>query len=183
MGVRVPPPAQNESGERQSDERMSSPISFFPSLSLCFFALFFIFSPLFCRLASVRILQLLIILLLFCFVLSCEGVLNSRGHVYDNATKRGIDSVQVILVLGKNDTIWKCNPSISPDNQSGLDNEKYQLAFTDTGGYFSISSGLIGMGPEDLKAKVIFTKKGYSPVIITTGDLSKLDSVQMQQLQ
>jgi hypothetical protein len=103
--------------------------------------------------------------------------------VYDNTTKRAIDSVQVILVLGKNDTIWKCKPSISTNNQNELDREKYQLAFTDTAGYFSISSGLIGMGPGELKAKVLFKKKGYTPMIITTGEVSKFDSVQMQQLQ
>ena len=130
-----------------------------------------------------RILRFFIILLLFCTLLSCEGALNPCGHVYDNSTKLGIDSVQVVLVLGKNDTIWKCKPSISTHNQNELDRDKYQLAFTDTGGYFSISSGLIGMGPGETEAKVIFTKKGYAPVIITTGEGSKFDSVQMQQLQ
>ena len=128
------------------------------------------------------ILRFLIVLLLFCTLLSCEGALDLHGHVYDSTTKRGLDSVQVILVLGKNDTVWKCKPSISIDSQNELDREKYFLAFTDTYGYFSISSGLIGMGPGELKAKVIFTKKGYTPVVITTGELSNFDSVQMRQL-
>ena len=132
-----------------------------------------------------HILRFLTILLLFCTLLSCEGALDLDGHVYDNATKRGIDSVQIILVLDKNDTIWKCSPPISADKQKQLefDGKKYQLAFTDTGGYFSISSGLIGMGPGELKAKVIFSKKGYAPVIITDDVRSKFDSVQMQPLQ
>lgn len=130
-----------------------------------------------------RILRFIILLILFCTILSCEGALDLRGHVYDKTTMRVIDSVQITLVLGKNDTIWKCKPPISTDNQNALSREKYQLAFTDTGGSFSISSGLIGMGPGELQAEVIFTKTGYAPVIITIGERSNFDSVQMQQLQ
>ncbi len=130
-----------------------------------------------------RVLQLLLIILLFFTLISCEGGLDLRGHVYDNATKQSIDSVQVILILGKDDTFWKCKPSITADNQNEISREKYQLAFTDTSGYFSISSGLIAMGPGELKAKVLFTKTGYVPVIITKGEGSKFDRVLMQQIK
>ncbi len=127
--------------------------------------------------------RFLIILLLLSGLLSCEGAIDIHGHVYDNTTKRRIDSVQVILVLGENDTIWKCKPSVSVHNQNELDRDKYQLAFTDTGGYFSISSGLIGIGPREVKTKIIFTKRGYAPAIVATGERSNFDSVQMRQLQ
>jgi hypothetical protein len=124
-----------------------------------------------------RILKLLLLLFLFCTLLSCEGAYDLSGHVFDITTKRSITGVQVILVLGKKDTIWKCKPPVPYELNRG----KYQLAFTDIAGNFSISSGLIGMGSGD--AKVIFTKKGYFPVIIPVDGIKKFDSVQMQQLQ
>ena len=131
-----------------------------------------------------NILRVGSILLLLSTLVSCDGVLEERGHVYDNTTMRPIDSVQVILVLGKNDTILRCKPPFSVDSQLELHRENYNLSFTDTAGYFSISSGLIGSGLGDLKAIVIFTKRGYAPAILTTPwEPSQFDSVQMQLLQ
>lgn len=124
-------------------------------------------------------LKLFVNLMLFCALLSCDGALDLQGHVYDNITKRGIRGVQIILVLDNNDTIWKCKPPIPYD----LNREKYQLELTDIDGHFSISSGLIGIRPGELNAKVIFYKKGYTPVIITDGEHPKFDSVQMQKVQ
>ena len=137
---------------------------------------FFIFHRLYINL-HVRILRLHHILFLFCTLLSCEGAYDLSGHVFDITTKRSIARVQVILVLDNSDTIWKCKPPVPYE----LNRDKYQLAFTDIAGNFSISSGLIGMGAGD--AKVIFTKKGYAPVIIPVDGITKFDSVQMQLLQ
>jgi hypothetical protein len=85
------------------------------------------------------------------------------------------------MVVGKKDTIWKCKPSTTSDNHNELFRDNYQLAFTDNNGYYSISSGLLGMGLEEQYATVIFIKKGYVPVILSTGADSQFDSVHMHK--
>ena len=129
----------------------------------------------------VHLLRFSLLFSLSTSLLSCEGAYDIHGRVFDYKSHRGLDSVQVIMVVGKKDTIWKCKPSITSDNHNELFRDDYQLAFTDTDGYYSISSGLIGMGPEEQYATVIFIKKGYAPVILPTGVGSQFDSVHMHQ--
>ena len=129
----------------------------------------------------VHLLRFSLLLLLSTSLFSCEGAYDIHGRVFDYKSHRGLDSVQVIMVVGKKDTIWKCKPSTTSDNHNELFRADYQLAFTDTDGYYSISSGLIGMGPEEQFATVIFMKKGYVPAILPTGADSQFDTVHMHQ--
>ena len=129
----------------------------------------------------VHLLRFSLLFSLSTSLLSCEGAYDIHGRVFDYKSHRGLDSVQVILVVGKKDTIWKCKPSVTTDNNNELFTDKYQLAFTDTDGYYSISSGLIGMGPEEQFATVVFIKKGYVPAILPTDANSQFDTVHMHQ--
>ncbi|MCD6013288.1 MAG: hypothetical protein K0Q79_3150 [Flavipsychrobacter sp.] len=116
---------------------------------------------------------------LLCTLASCEGAVSMEGHVYDKVDHHAIDRAQVILVLKKTDTIWKCKP---PTRGDDLMRDNNKLAFTDINGHFSISSGLIRRGAGEFNAKIIFLKNGYAPVVLKVGH-DAFDSVLMQHYQ
>ena len=136
----------------------------------------------FIKTLAMRLIQLIFITAICSLLTSCEGAVDLHGHVYDRQSSLPLDSVQIILVLDGRDTLWNCSPSTGTNGQPELMTGSYIPAYTDTNGYFLVSSGLIGMGPGDLDLKVMFTRNGYAPVIVIKGESTSFDSVRMQRL-
>ena len=102
-----------------------------------------------------------IIVLMFAIALtSCEGMIEPHGYVYDKTDRMPIDSVEAILILETNDTIRL-------EDSKGM----RIRSFSNDSGYFTVSSGLIGMATGYPGYSVLLIKNGYKPLDIKkTGD-------------
>jgi len=92
-----------------------------------------------------KIKSILIILTISLFA-SCEGVVWYEGTIYDAQTKEPLDNVQCVIVRYKNENDF--------------------TTYSDSIGYYYVSSGLVGMVFGRPKYNVEFSKQGYKTQIV-----------------
>lgn len=127
-------------------------------------------------------LQSLILFAITVVLASCEGGFNVEGRVLDQITKKPVEKVRVIMIIGDDDTLWTPRPVNSA--QTDITNpDSYKECYTDINGHFEVNSMLVGCMPHCPDYKLLFVKDGYKSLVIQANSSNDWNNVLLERNQ
>lgn len=127
-------------------------------------------------------LQSLILFAITVVLASCEGGFNVEGRVLDQITKKPVDKVRVILIIGDDDTLWRPRPA-NPTQTDITNPDSYKESYTDIDGHFVANSMLVNCTPHCPDYKLLFVKDGYKPLTVPAKDSNDWNNILIERIQ
>ena len=126
--------------------------------------------------------QNLISFALIILLSSCEGGTNIEGHVRDQITKKPVEKVRVVMIIGDTDTLWRPQP-VNPTQTDITDPNSYKESYTDINGHFVANSMLVSCTPQCPDYKLLFVKDGYKPLTIPAKDSIDWNNILIERIR